>query len=195
MNCVCLLGINPKEVQKCNASECPTCGWEAAEAERRRTYLHEHGLTLCADGLRRLIIPKNGGNEEMKYKVCDHCGAHLDNGEGAQTMTGINEVARQIHENAVDHGWWDEERGFPEVLALIHSEVSEALEEYRNGRLPTEVYTGNNGKPEGIPIELADVIIRVLDYCGYAGIDIDAAISQKHEYNRTRPYRHGGKKC
>ena len=79
--------------------------------------------------------------------------------------------------------------------ALIHSEVSEALEEYRNGRLPTEVYTGNNGKPEGIPIELADVIIRVLDYCGYAGIDIDAAISQKHEYNRTRPYRHGGKKC
>ena len=36
-------------------------------------------------------------------------------------MTGINEVARQIHENAVDHGWWDEERGFPEVLALIHS--------------------------------------------------------------------------
>ena len=110
-------------------------------------------------------------------------------------MTGINEVAKQIHENAVDHGWWDEERGFPEVLALIHSEVSEALEEYRNGRLPTEVYAGNNGKPEGIPIELADVIIRVLDYCGYAEIDIDTAISQKHEYNKSRPYRHGGKKC
>lgn len=39
-------------------------------------------------------------------------------------MTGINEVAKEIHENAVAHGWWDEERGFPEVLALIHSEVS-----------------------------------------------------------------------
>ena len=105
------------------------------------------------------------------------------------------EVAKEIHENAVDHGWWDEERGFPEVLALIHSEVSEALEEYRNGHGATEIYFSDNGKPEGIPTELADVIIRVLDYCGYAGIDIDAAISQKHEYNKSRPYRHGGKKC
>lgn len=59
----------------------------------------------------------------------------------------------------------------------------------------TEIYFSDNGKPEGIPTELADVIIRVLDYCGYAGIDIDAAISQKHEYNKSRPYRHGGKKC
>lgn len=110
-------------------------------------------------------------------------------------MTGINEVAKGIHENAVEHGWWDEERGFPEVLALIHSEVSEALEEYRSGHEATEIYYGDNGKPEGIPIELADVIIRVLDYCGCKGIDIDAAITQKHEYNKSRPYRHGGKKC
>lgn len=82
---ICLLGINPKEVKKCNASECPTCGWEAAEAERRRAYLHECGLTLCADGLRRLIIPKNGGNEEMKYKVCDHTSGIAD-----LRLVGIN---------------------------------------------------------------------------------------------------------
>lgn len=110
-------------------------------------------------------------------------------------MTGINEVAKAIHENAVEHGWWDEKRGFPEIVALIHSELSEALEEYRNRRTETEIYFGDGGKPEGIPIELADAIIRILDFCGYAGIDIDAAITQKHEYNKSRPYRHGGKKC
>ena len=55
--------------------------WRWKRKNGGRAYLREHGLTLCADGLRRLIIPKNGGNEEMKYKVCDHCGAHLDNGE------------------------------------------------------------------------------------------------------------------
>ena len=110
-------------------------------------------------------------------------------------MTGINEVAKEIHENAVKHGWWEDERSFPEIIALIHSEVSEALEEYRNGHRAMAVSYGYDEKPEGIPIELADVIIRILDYCTYAGIDIDAAISEKHEYNKSRPYRHGGKKC
>ena len=71
----------PEKAKKKDCSGCEHCGWEAAEAERRRAYLCEHGLTLCADGLRRLIISKNGGTEELKYKVCDHCGAHLDNGE------------------------------------------------------------------------------------------------------------------
>ena len=55
---ICLLGINPKEVQKCNASECPTCGWEAAEAERRRAYLREHGLTLCAAACAVLLFQR-----------------------------------------------------------------------------------------------------------------------------------------
>ena len=50
-------------------------------------------------------------------------------------------------------------------------------------------------KREGVAVELADCMIRILDYCGHAGIDIEEAIRIKHEYNKTRPYRHGGKKC
>lgn len=105
----------------------------------------------------------------------------------------LNELAKEIHENAVSHGWWEEARSFPEIIALVHSELSEALEEYRRNHGVTEVYGVT--KPEGVPIELADAIIRILDYCGYAGIDIVAALERKHEYNKTRPYRHGGKRC
>lgn len=55
MKYVCTLGYDPEKAAKCNPSECPSCGWEAAEAERRRNYRRKHGLTLCADGLRRLL--------------------------------------------------------------------------------------------------------------------------------------------
>lgn len=117
----------------------------------------------------------------------------------------LNELSKEIHQNAVDHGWHEEERSFGEIIALCHSELSEALEEYRDG-MPN-VYTKScecsiirscDGcpdapKPEGIAIELADCIIRILDYCGHAGIDIDEAIRIKHEYNKGRSYRHGGK--
>lgn len=123
-------------------------------------------------------------------------------------LTPFNEVAKVVHENAKDKGWWDDERQFPEIAALIHAEVSEALEEYRNGRKLHEIYYKHrNGavvsrpedfppgwtKPEGIPIELADVVIRILDFVGHHKIDIDEAIRIKMAYNKTRPHRHGGK--
>ena len=106
----------------------------------------------------------------------------------------LNQLRDEIHQNAIEHGWWDEERSFGDIIALCHSELSEALEEHREGHEPTEIYYSNVEKPEGIPIELADCIIRILDYCGKVGINIEEAISFKHEYNKTRPYRHGGKK-
>ncbi len=117
----------------------------------------------------------------------------------------LNELAKQIHENAKAHGWWDEEPTFGEIIALCHSELSEALEEYRNKK-PMVYFEEDNRfdatamkewrskKPEGIAVELVDCIIRILDYCGRKGIDIDEVIRIKHEYNKTRPYRHGGKK-
>ena len=105
----------------------------------------------------------------------------------------ISELQKEVHQTAKEHGWWEEQPSFPEIIALIHSEASEALEEYRNGHIPPETYYREDGKPEGIPSELADVVIRVLDYCEAAGIDLEQAIIIKNEFNKTRPYKHGGK--
>lgn len=210
----------------------------------------------------------------------------------------MTEFSTDIHRNAVDHGWWEGPRTCGEIIALCHSELSEALEEYRAKR-PMLYFPCNSGglcvddrplenltcgsrvrkasdpetfcsarsnKPEGIAVELADCIIRILDWFGkeeldadqllteartfmycdvprrlfaaspgdyiarwhlllslafscwcrasgtYAaairmalcvneiyewaaehGVDMDAVLREKHAYNKTRPYRHGGK--
>lgn len=105
----------------------------------------------------------------------------------------LNDLAREVHADAVARGWYDTPRGVPELIALMHSELSEALEEYRAGRDADVIYYTGGGAPGGMPIEFADTIIRILDACDYLGINIDAAIEHKIAYNRTRPYRHGGK--
>ena len=203
----------------------------------------------------------------------------------------LNEFAKGVHQNAVEHGWWEDQRTFGEIVSLCHSELSEALEEFRANRpvvwrkcmtcegdtpcMETGCGDWHDGvcelscispKPEGIAVELADCIIRILDWLGeeemdpdallaeakrymmcdvpvplyaasigdhiarwhlllslayscwcrasgtYAaalrmalciyeilnwaednGVDMEAILAQKHEYNRTRPYRHGGK--
>ena len=199
----------------------------------------------------------------------------------------LNKFAREVHANACAHGWWETERDPAEIIALIHSEWSEALEEYRAGRPMvwhecmdegktledrpvvcercTECYYYGKEcrymgrKPEGIAVELIDGCIRILDFAAHEkanlvfdaisplqpslptliadlhcytsnamndvgrdydiighdwiseslgaavyeafryiraqGIDPEKTMLEKHEYNKTRPYRHGGKKC
>ena len=199
----------------------------------------------------------------------------------------LNEFAKEVHANAVAHGWWETERDPAEIIALIHSEWSEALEEYRacrpmlwhecmdEGQAPEDrpvvceqctdcYYYGKEceyrgKKPEGIAVELIDGCIRILDFAAHEKVSLkfeaieplqptlpkliaclhyyaskaldDVGRSgkiishthipewlgpavyevfryiyahrleagkimlEKHEYNKTRPYRHGGKKC
>lgn len=109
----------------------------------------------------------------------------------------INKLVEEVHENAVNHGWWEGEKNFGELIVLCHSELSEVIEEARNGRATNETYytldAQGMAKPEGVPSELADVVIRIMDICGNYGIDLEAIIKEKHEYNKKRPYKHGKK--
>lgn len=105
-------------------------------------------------------------------------------------MMKFSELQKEIHLNAKNKGFWETDRNIPECLCLIHSEVSEALEDYRDNNMVTSLRK-TDGKPEGFPTELADVVIRVMDLAESMGIDLANEIIAKHEYNKTRPYRHG----
>lgn len=112
----------------------------------------------------------------------------------------ITALKEEIHQDAKARGWHDgKPLEFPEFVALCHTELSEALEIYRNPTTTinaiTTVDTEKFGvtKPVGIPIELADTVIRILDGCELYKIDIEKAIREKMQFNRTRDYRHGNK--
>lgn len=102
----------------------------------------------------------------------------------------LNEIAAEVHRNAVEHGWWDPEPSFEAVIALCHSELSEALEAKRNRE---ELVWIDDGKPEGIATEMIDCVIRIFDALAAWDVDIEQALEIKHLYNTTRPYRHGDK--
>lgn len=110
-----------------------------------------------------------------------------------QFFNGWLSIQNSIHQTAVKNGWWEKNRDFPEIAALIHSEVSEALEGYRNGNGKSEKI-GEFGFSQ-IEEELADTIIRIMDYAKFIGMNIPGALIAKSEFNKSREYRHGNKKA
>ena len=128
--------------------------------------------------------------------------------EEAQFVHSFSELAKQVHLNAVDKGFWDNRRRLEgealtdggiesytfasqcidaAALALIHSEVSEALEASRHGNPPDDKIPDFTG----VEAELADAIIRIMDLAEARGWRIAEAIVRKAKYNSGRPYLHG----
>ena len=126
----------------------------------------------------------------------------------------VTSIQRRIHLMAKEKGWYESQRTPLEMHMLMVSELAEATEEARRGTPPvyafdhegcpaqidllrSESFRMSDGtpiKPEGELIELADCVIRIMDYCESRGWDLDSAILRKIEFNATRPHRHGGKK-
>jgi NTP pyrophosphatase (non-canonical NTP hydrolase) len=104
----------------------------------------------------------------------------------------IKDIQKMVHELAKLKGWHD---GTPrtalEIHMLIVSEIAEATEAVRKNE--PHIFWMYDGKPEGELVELADAVIRILDYCEVNGWDLEEAIAEKHSYNETRSYRHGNK--
>jgi NTP pyrophosphatase (non-canonical NTP hydrolase) len=102
--------------------------------------------------------------------------------------TPLNDLAANIFLDNVKAGWWTDlktglplERNMGELLCLVHSEVSEAMEGYRKD-LPDDKLPHR----KMFEVELADVLIRVFDIAGKHGLDLDGAVREKREYNANR---------
>lgn len=128
----------------------------------------------------------------------------------------LEEMRQYVDKVNRANGWHDDDRPFAADIALLHSEVSEAYEAYRDHGMNELVrYSSDDGysivtrgdrndynwrtaglvgKPEGVPSELADVLVRLIDTASRYGIDLAEEFIRKMWYNETRDYKHGGKK-
>ena len=119
-----------------------------------------------------------------------------------KNISGLNACAKDCHNAAVNGGWWHDskgikiERNIGELLCLIHSEISEAMEGARKGSMDTHLKHKSM-----MEVELADAIIRIFDLAESKGFNLGQTIYEKLEYNRSRKdhkiknrLKEGGKK-
>ena len=168
----------------------------------------EQGIVFDADNENLLDVIDAFGNDCRKVFANEYIDDRAIPMPGEYHGLTVFGLVNEAHANAVKHGFWDTPPEFGTSISLIHSELSEALEEVRAGNrirpeepTPPVYYSGGGyvstaptaccKKPEGYATELADAVIRIADLCGYLGIDLEAVIREKMKYNATRPKMHG----
>ena len=127
--------------------------------------------------------------DDFKKAVHDLSGRLVWTGENKEAQHLLTNLSAEIHTENRDKGFWDHERPLTETTMLIVSELAEAVEEEREGR--EDMWYGDDGKPEGVDVELVDALIRLLDLLGSRFVDVDLVMREKRAYNRSRPKKHG----
>jgi hypothetical protein len=114
----------------------------------------------------------------------------VENERANTFIRDFTHYSKQIHQTAIEKGWWAEDRNNGELLALIHSEISESLEALRKDNPPDDKL------PEfsSAEVELADAVIRIMDMACARKWELGKAIIAKLNFNNTRSFKHGGKK-
>lgn len=128
-----------------------------------------------------------------------------------ELCNSLNQLSKQVHQNNVEKGFWEGQKNVGELLMLVVSELGEAIEAHRKGKIASfnmlkhmqkEGYTWEDSNvsfksafeeeiKDTFEDEIADAIIRLLDLSAGLGIDIGWHIDQKLNYNKSRPHKHG----
>lgn len=127
--------------------------------------------------------------DDFKKAVHELSSRLIWTGKDKEARHLLTNLSAEIHTENRDKGFWDHERPLTETTMLIVSELAEAVEEERSGR--DDMWYGDDGKPEGVDVELVDALIRLLDLLGSRYVDVDLIMREKRAYNATRPKKHG----
>lgn len=130
------------------------------------------------------------GVEALQF-VTDALGEEIQ-GRLSPFVRGWISLSQDVHHLAKSNGFWEDgvERNNGEMLALVHSEISEALEALRKDPDAPDEKVPDFNKVE---TELADAVIRIMDLAAARGWRVAQAMEAKHAFNKTRPYKHGKK--
>lgn len=199
------MNSNDTTTQAQHDVECQFCPWRGTFAEgvahRRETQhlLRTREVAALrqqqgADAHQAQLPPRVWISEdEHWYTTPDVDGGAVAYIAEAGSRTGQAEYQRRLYDECVTAGWDSgKQNSFAEEIAHLHEELSEAFRAFRLHK-DFAIRISDNGKPEGIPIELADVLIGLFYNAELHGFDLFAAVEQKHQYNLTRDYNAEGR--